>query len=110
MKQNAERDTDRKTTRVTTAVQTRRNKQQSESEESSYASSEEEKEKRRTRKTRAASEHQFTQVTGKRANTGHKLVMLLIKEMKKGRINLLLDTGAILTLIKVGNLKGETLI
>ncbi|KYN18580.1 hypothetical protein ALC57_09109, partial [Trachymyrmex cornetzi] len=49
-------------------------------------------------------------VTGKYANTGLRLVTLPIKKMKKDRINLLLDTGATLTLIKVGNLKGETLI
>jgi len=49
-------------------------------------------------------------MTGKYANTDLRFVILLIKEMKKSRINLLLDTGATLTLIKVGNLKSETLI
>ena len=61
-------------------------------------------------KTRAASEHQIMQMTERHANTSLRLVMLPIKEMKKRRINLLLDTGATFTLIKVGNLKDKILI
>ena len=76
----------------------RRSKRQSESEESSYASSEEEKEKRR--KMQVTKEHQITQVTERYANIDLRLVILPIKEMKKCRINLLLDTGATLTLNK----------
>ncbi|KYN19762.1 hypothetical protein ALC57_07915 [Trachymyrmex cornetzi] len=85
LKQSAKRDTDHRAKRVNSAVKIRQNKQQSESEESSYGSSEEEKERRKTRRTRAAHEHQISQVTGKYANTSLRLVTLPIKEMKKGR-------------------------
>ena len=58
---------------------------------------------------RTASEHQITQVTGRHANTGLRLVMLPNKEIKKGWINLLLYTDMTFTLIKVGNLKARHL-
>jgi len=57
---------------------------------------------------RAAREHQVTQVTG--TGTGLHFITLPIQETKKGRMSFLLDTGATLTLIKVGHLKGDTLI
>jgi len=49
-------------------------------------------------------EHQIIQVTKPRANTGLDLVMLPIKETKKGK-QIFYTT---LTLIKIGNLKGDT--
>ncbi|KYN42699.1 hypothetical protein ALC56_02876 [Trachymyrmex septentrionalis] len=57
------------------------------------------KEEKKARKTRAVNEHQITQVTGR--YTGLGLVILF--RSKKNWINLLLDTGATLTLIKIGN-------
>jgi len=62
------------------------------------------------RATRAAREHQVTQVTGSGTATGLHFITLPIQETKKGRMSFLLDTGATLTLIKVGHLKGDTLI
>jgi len=53
-------------------------------------------------------EHQITQMTKSRANIGLDLVMLSINETKKGKTSFLLDTGATLTLVKIGNLKGDT--
>jgi len=49
-------------------------------------------------------------MTGGYTNIDLRFIILSIKEMKKSRINLLLDTGATLTLIKVGNLKSKTFI
>jgi len=66
--------------------------------------------KKKRRKGGAVSEHQITQMTERYVNIDLRLVILPIKEMKKDQINILLDTGAILILIKVRNLKGETLI
>jgi len=53
-------------------------------------------------------EHQITQVTKPYANTGLDLVTLSIKETKRGKTSFLLDTGATLTLVKIGNLKSDT--
>ncbi|KYN04506.1 hypothetical protein ALC62_04625 [Cyphomyrmex costatus] len=105
----AKREMENKTKRVNSAIKVRnqRSKRNSDSEEASSTSSEEE-EGTKTRRTRPAIEHQITQVTGHHANSGLRLITLPINEIKKGRINLLLDTGATLTLIKVGNLKGAT--
>jgi len=96
---------------VNTAVRIRKNKSLTKSEESlSSNSSSDEEERRKTKTTRAAREHQITQVTDSGAATGLHLITLPIQETKKGRMSFLLDTGATLTLIKVGHLKGDTLI
>ncbi|XP_039315510.1 uncharacterized protein LOC113006333 [Solenopsis invicta] len=86
---------------------THRNK---ESDESSYSSSdsEEERGKKRARE-RTVREHQVTQVTCKQRNhNGLDLITLPVREATKETLSLLLDTGATITLIKVGSLKGET--
>jgi len=88
-------------------VKVQKNKLPAKSEESLSSSSDEE-EKHKTKSTRAAREHQVTQVTD--SGTGLHFITLPIQETKKGRISFLLDTGATLTLIKVGHLKGGTLI
>jgi len=46
-------------------------------------------------------------VTKPHANTGLDVVTLPIKETKKKKTSFLLDTGATLTLVKIGNLKGD---
>lgn len=43
-------------------------------------------------------------------HTGLDLVALPMQEAKVGKVNLLCDTGVAISLIKVGNLKGETTI
>jgi len=91
---------------VNTTVKVRKNKLHTRSKES-FSSSSDEEEKPKTKTTRAAREHQITQVTKPHANTGLNLVTLPIKETKKGKTSFLLDTGAI-TLVKIDNLKGNT--
>jgi len=49
-------------------------------------------------------------VTGSGTATELHFITLPIQETKKDRMSFLLDTGATLTLIKVGHLKGDTLI
>jgi len=49
---------------------------------------------------RAAKKYQVTQVT-KRASANNGLVTSPIKELKKGKMNFLVDSGATLTLMKV---------
>jgi len=51
--------------------------------------------------TRVVREHQITQVTKPRANTGLDLMTFPIKETKKGKTSFLFDTGATLTLVKI---------
>ena len=96
---------------INTTAKARKKKDNEESEDASFSSSSEsdEEEKRKKKKTRAAREHQITQITSSvQANSSLDLVTLPIREAKRGKINLLLDTGATITLLKVGNLKGET--
>jgi len=57
---------------------------------------------------RAVREHQITQVTKPHANTSLDLVTFPIKETKKEKTSFFLDTGATLTLVKIGNLKDDT--
>jgi len=78
-----------------------------ESDDSTFSSSGDEESGSAKKTTRAIREHQITQVTKPHANTGLDLVTLPIKEMKKGKTSFLLDTGATLTLVKIGNLKGN---
>jgi len=92
---------------VNTTVRIRKNKLLTKSEESLSSSSDEE-EKPKTKATRAAREHQVAQVTGSGTATGLHLITLPIQETKKGRMSFY--TSATLTLIKVGYLKGDTLI
>jgi len=94
---------------VNTTVKVRKSKLPMRSEES-FSSSSDEEEKPKTKATRAAREHQVTQVTDSGTGAGLHFITLPIQETKKGKMSFLLDTGATLTLIKVGHLKGDTLI
>ncbi|KAL6260850.1 hypothetical protein P5V15_008378 [Pogonomyrmex californicus] len=89
----------------------KKNKQRKESDELSFTSSDddEEDERPRTKITRAVHEHQVTQVNTPHTNATLDLINLPIRETKKGKMSFLLDTDATLTLIKAGNLKGNTL-
>ncbi|KAL6254796.1 hypothetical protein P5V15_014130 [Pogonomyrmex californicus] len=96
---------------INTAVIMKKNKQQKRSDDLSFTSSgdDEEEEKPRTKITRAVCEHQMTQVNTPHTNATLDLITLPMRETKKGKTSFLLDTSATLTLIKVGNLKGNTL-
>ncbi|KAL6267939.1 hypothetical protein P5V15_001007 [Pogonomyrmex californicus] len=89
----------------------RKNKQQRRSDDLSFTNSgdDEEEEKPRTKITRTVREHQVTQVNTPHTNATLDLITLPMRETKKRKTSFLLDTGATLTLIKVGNLKGNTL-
>ncbi|KAL6263056.1 hypothetical protein P5V15_005853 [Pogonomyrmex californicus] len=89
----------------------KKNKQRRGSDDLSFTSSgdDEEEEKLRTKITRAVREHQVTQVTTPHTNATLDLITLPMRETKKRKTSFLLDTGTILTLIKVGNLKGNIL-
>jgi len=89
----------------------RKNTLLTKSEESfSSDSSSDGERKSKTKITRAAREHQITQVTDSGTATRLHFITLPVEETKKGRMSFLLDTGATLTLIKIGYLKGDTLI
>jgi len=94
---------------VNNTVKIRKNKSQAVSDES-FSSSSDEEEKSKTKTKRVAREHQVTQVIDSSSSIGLHFITLSIQETKKGRMNFLLDTDATLTLIKVGHLKGNTLI
>jgi len=83
-------------------------KSRHDSDDSSFSSSGDEENRPAKKITRAVREHQITQVIKPHANTGLDLVTLPIKETKKGKTSFLLDTAATLTLVKIGNLKGDT--
>jgi len=67
---------------VNTTVKVRKNKSQAKSEES-FSSSSDEEEKPKTKATRAAREHQVTQVIGSGTATGLHFITLSIQESKK---------------------------
>ncbi|XP_011684741.1 PREDICTED: uncharacterized protein LOC105448076 [Wasmannia auropunctata] len=59
--------------------------------------------------TRAAREYRVTQMSGKpRISTGLDLVTLPMQEARKGKVSLLVDTGATLTLMKLKYVKDDT--
>ncbi|XP_071580550.1 uncharacterized protein [Temnothorax nylanderi] len=91
-------------------LKVRKKKSRETSDESSSSSGSEEDERPRKNKARAAKEYQVSQITGKHNIHTLNLITLPIQEAKKGKTNFLLDSGAILTLIKVGNLKGDTMV
>lgn len=101
----------KKKTPIHTTTQARKDRSQNnnyDSPASNYSSSEEEESSKRNKK-RTVKEYQVTQVIG---NTGFKsdleLITLPVRESKKGQVSFLLDSGATLTLIKIGNLNGDT--
>jgi len=69
----------------------------------SFSSSSDEEKKPKTKTRRISREHQVTKVIDSSTSTGLHFITLPIQETKKGRMNFLLDTGATLTLIKVGD-------
>jgi len=89
---------------VHTTVKTKKNRR--EKEEDSFTSSSEEDEKPKKHRMRKVVEYQVTQVISKAS--GLNLVSLPVKETRRGQTNFLLDSGATLTLIKIGKLKGDT--
>lgn len=75
------------------------------------AQSSDEEDKEETKQRRPAVEYHVSHMKhAPRTHTGLDLVTLPMRESKKGKINLLFDTGAAISLIKVKHLKGETLI
>ena len=87
-----------------------RRKSRDTSEEVSSSSSSEEDEKPRKGKARAAETYRVAQITGKHKVGPLDMVTLPMQKAVEGRLNFLLDSGATLTLIKVGNLKGKTMV
>ncbi|KAM0728861.1 Retrovirus-related Pol polyprotein from transposon 412 [Formica fusca] len=78
---------------------------------SNTAHSSDEEDKEETKQRRPAIEYRVTHVKrAPRTHTGLDLVALPMRESKKGKINLLFDTGIAISLIKVKHLKDETLI
>jgi len=97
-----------KKSQVNAISKSKTSKSRYESDDSTFSSSGDEENRSVKKTTRAVREHQITQITKPRANTGLDLVTLPINETKRGRTSFLLDTGATLTLVKIGNLKGDT--
>ncbi|XP_070530031.1 uncharacterized protein [Cardiocondyla obscurior] len=86
----------------------RTSRNRKETSRSKESGSESEEERQRPRVIRAAREYQVANIATKEVSNGLKLITLDVEQAKKGRLNLLVDSGATITLIKVGNLKEDT--
>ncbi|XP_071627755.1 uncharacterized protein [Temnothorax longispinosus] len=79
--------------------------------DSNSAANSDEKDKEDTKQRRPALEYQVSHLTNKpRKHAGLDLITLPMREAKREKINLLFDTGAAVSIIKVKHLKGETMI
>jgi len=94
----------------TTALVKKTKKRNKNSDSSSSSSEENEREETPRKKSLGpAREYKVTQIKGKlQTKTGLDLVTLPIQETKRSKTSFLLDTGAMLTLIKLRNLKDKT--
>jgi len=85
--------------------------QQIKSDDSASHSSESEQEEARDKKPQPTSKHRVTHLTDK-SSTGTELlcVVLPIRQTQTGTANMLYDSGSTISLIKLKNLKDDTLI
>ncbi|XP_077282383.1 uncharacterized protein LOC143908567 [Temnothorax americanus] len=79
--------------------------------DSNSAANSDEEDKEDTKQRRPALEYQMSHLTNKpRKHAGLDLITLPMQEAKHEKINLLFDTGAAVSIIKVKHLKGKTMI